>query len=287
MSASTSNEYVLGTGSDEWDRLQIQHRLWSDAAVDAWKRAGFGGEGGRRIIDVGCGPGHATMDLAQLVGRAGEVVGVDESPGFIESLHQQAAARGFTWARGVRLDVQRMGGAEGDPLGTGFDGAYARWVLCFVPDPDAVIAGVAARLRPGGRLVIHDYFNYESMTTAPRTAWHDALVRATADSWREPGGDPDIVGRLPAIIAKHGLRLDDLRVHQRIARGGVDAHGRSDPMMQWPVTWWRTFAPKLVGMGRLRQDECDASLRALDELSRDPSRFIACPPVFEVIASKR
>ena len=53
-----------------------------------------------------------------------------------------------------------------------FDLAYARWVLCFVKDPAAVVRGVARALRKGGRLIVHDYFNYASMTLAcaPRVA---------------------------------------------------------------------------------------------------------------------
>lgn len=296
-------EYVLGTGDDEWSRLQLQHRLWSDAAVDAWKRAGIGGEGVRRILDIGCGPGHAAFDLAQLVGsgNGGRVVGVDESEGFIEGLNKHALARGLTWLKGVQLDVQKLGepavgkaiggvpgdGLESDAVGADFDAAYARWVLCFVSNPDAVMAGVAKRLRTGGRLVVHDYFNYTSMTTAPRSAWFDALVQATAESWRERGGDPDIVARLPAMLARHGLIMDDLRVHLRVARGGLDAHGRGDPMLQWPVSWWRTYGPKLVAMGKVKPETMAEAHRGLDELVRDPTRFVVCPPVFEIIATKR
>lgn len=274
--APKAKEYVLGTGDDELGRLGLQHRLWSNAAASAWMSAGFGP--GSKILDIGCGPGFASFDLAQLVTSAGSVLGIDESAGFIEHLNGQSAARGLPQLRGVVGDVQNLGSAPEVRAG-GFDGAYARWVLCFVQRPQDVVAGIARALRPGGRIVVHDYFNYETMTTAPRSRWHDVLVKATADSWRARGGDPDVMGRFPALCRDAGLKVLSAQVHQRIARGGA-----SDPMMHWPLTWWRTFAPKLVAMNLITQAQCDEALTELTTLSADPHRFIVCPPVYEMIA---
>lgn len=285
MSTPNPQPYVLGTGDDELSRLGLQHRLWSDAAVDAWKRAGIGL--GARVLDVGCGPGFASFDLAQLVGPQGSVLGVDESPGFIEHLLMQAEARGLRQLRGVVGDVQDLDAAAARATeARDFDAAYARWVLCFVIRPERVIAGIAKLLRPGGALVIHDYFNYTSMTAGPRSESHDALVEATAASWRARGGDPDVVGRVPAMLVDAGLRLERLHVHLRVARGGVSSQGHRDPMLAWPLTWWRTYAPKLVEMGMITRELCARALQDLDETERDPTRFIVCPPVFEVVAVK-
>jgi SAM-dependent methyltransferase len=278
MTTAPSKPYVLGTGNDELARLGLQHRLWSDAASTAWKRAGFGM--GSSVLDIGCGPGFASFDLAQLVTPEGSVVGVDESAPFIEHLSTQAAARHLPQLSGQVLDVQRLADADLGP----FDGAWARWVLCFVPDPEAVIAGASACLRSGAGLVIHDYFAYTGMTAAPRLASHDRLVAATAASFKSRGGDPDVVGRLPAFLIRHGFTIELIQVHQRIARGGQSP---ADPMLAWPLTWWRTYAPKLVSMGLIKQSECDEALDDLARIERDPARFIVCPPVYEVIARKR
>lgn len=272
-------EYVLGTGHDELDRLALQHRLWSDAAHAVWRTAAL--RSGDRVLDVGCGPGFASFELAQLVGRTGRVVGVDESAGFVAHLNQQAAARSLPQLRGLVGDVQQLGRAltDGAQPEAPFDLAYARWVLCFVPDPAAVVRGVASLLRPGGRFVVHDYFGYRSMTMAPRRASFDRVVDATIRSWQERGGDPDICARLPRLLAEAGLQLQHLNVHQRLARGG-------EQMFAWPDTWWRTYAPKLVGMGLLSQADLAELLRDLDEVATSPHDFIVCPPVYELIAVK-
>lgn len=281
--ATSPTPYVLGTGDDELARLGLQHRLWSDAAADAWKRAGIGM--GSRVLDVGCGPGFASFDLAQLVTPSGRVVGIDESAPFIEYLAGQAQARGLPQLSGFVRDVQALDGAS--IAGAPFDAAYARWVLCFVRDPGAVVAGVGSMLRSGGHFVVHDYFNYTGMTAAPRLASHDRLVSATAQSIRARGGDPDVVGHLPALLIAHGFEVMHLSVHQRVARGGTRPDGTRDPMLGWPLTWWRTFAPKLVGMNLLSQAHCDEALADLAAIEKDPARFVVCPPVYEVIARKK
>ncbi|MBY0312465.1 MAG: methyltransferase domain-containing protein [Phycisphaerales bacterium] len=282
--------YVLGTGDDELARLGLQHRLWSDAAAHAWKLAGVGA--GASVLDVGCGPGFAALDLADLVTPSGRVVGIDESERFVNHLRAQSHARELHNVSAIVADVQSMFAAPLPNLAPGtFDAAYARWVLCFTPKPADVISGVARALRPGGRFVIHDYFCYTSMTAAPRRASFETLVQATAASWRERGGDPDVMSRVPQMLASAGLSLISMRVHQRIARGGLitTAHTTryQDPMLAWPMTWWQTFAPKLVDMGRITREQCDVALAELDQVAADPTQFIVCPPVYEMIAEKR
>ncbi len=265
--------YVLGTGDDELARLGLQHRLWSDAAHAAWLAAGLAP--GQRVLDVGCGPGFAAFDLAMVVGAGGAVVAVDESAGFVAHGNAQAEARGLRQVTARVGDVQQLSSVLANDAP--FDLAYARWVLCFVRDPEAVVRGVVSALRPGGRFVIHDYFNYGSMTMAPRRRSHDLAVAATMQSWRAQGGDPDIMARVPAMLVAAGCRIERLQVHQRIARG-------SDAMFAWPDTWWRTFAPKLVQKGLLAQADCDRLVADLEAIRRSPADFVSCPPVYELIA---
>ena len=111
------------------------------------------------------------------------------------------------------------------------------------------------------------------MTLAPQRKSHDLAVAATIRAWRGRGGDPHRGERLPAPFQKHGLRLDDIRAHLRIARGG-------DSMFAWPNTWWRTFAPKLVARGELQQSDCDKLMDDLKKIENGDG-FVQCPPVYE------
>ncbi|MDX2116023.1 MAG: methyltransferase domain-containing protein [Planctomycetota bacterium] len=272
---SSIKEYVLGTDAAETQRLELQHRLWSDLAHQTWKNARIGP--GATVLDIGCGPGFATIELAQLVGPAGRVVAVDESETFIDYLRDLARARGLSNIETHVCDVQKLPALNLRP--SSFDLTYARWVLCFVPDPAAVVRGAAELLKPGGRFSVNDYFNYESMTLAPRNPAFSRAILAVGKSWRDRGGDCDIVGRLSRICSSAGLLRTALRVEQRLATPG-------DSMWFWPDSFWKNYVPRLVQSGHLTTAESDDFHAAWRAASADPDAFMMLPPVFEFIAQR-
>lgn len=268
----TAPKYPLGTDREELERLQLQHRLWSDAAHALWRRAGIAP--GMRVLDLGAGPGAATFDLAQLTTSTGRVTAVEESEAFVEHLRESARERGLAQIEARVGDVQGLDGMEAGS----FDLAYARWVLCFLPRPEAAVRGAARLLRRGGALCIHDYFNYEAMTPAPRRASYATIVQATVRSWRDNGGDPDAAGRLPGILADAGFTLEHLACHQRVARPG-------DTMWHWAATWWRSYAPRLVKMGYATEGDAEAFFADFEAMTRERD-FLVLPPVFEMLARR-
>jgi SAM-dependent methyltransferase len=270
----TEHEYVLGTDAVELERLGVQHRLWSDAAAALWRRAGIGP--GSSVLDVGCGPGYASLDLAQLVGRGGRVVGVDLSARFIDEASRRAGALAVPQARFHACALADLEAALGDEV---FDAAYARWVLCFAPDTGGVLDRVAGHLKPGGRLLVQDYFNYRAFTAGPHDERFGVFQRAVETSWRDGGGDPDVVGKLPGLLLERGFEIEHFAVHQRIARPG-------ETMWAWPDTWIRSFSPRLVESGHMTSKEQADLLGLWEEMSVDPSRFLVPPPVWDVVARK-
>jgi SAM-dependent methyltransferase len=284
MSSSTTmqrpnanSDYVLGTCNDESARLGLQHRLWSAATHQLWERAGV--QPGQTVLDLGCGPGHATMDLAQIVGPTGRVLAIDESASFLKQLHDNAVARRFHHVERVLGDVQDLSTVLASEAGQ-VDVAYARWVFCFLSNPEAVIEGLKKALRPGGRAAIQDYFNYErSMTLAPRCEAFTKVIHAVAASWRARGGDTDVMGKLPGLFAKHGFTIEHLDVNQRIARPGTT-------LWHWPNSFWQTFVPKLVETGFITADDMAAFDAAWTKAGENPASFILLPPVFELIVRR-
>ncbi|MGB5133009.1 MAG: class I SAM-dependent methyltransferase, partial [Steroidobacteraceae bacterium] len=79
----TEKDYVLGTHDEEIARLGLQHRVWRPTVLECWRTAGIGR--GNRVIDVGAGPGFATLDLAGIVGPTGEVLAAERSGRFLET----------------------------------------------------------------------------------------------------------------------------------------------------------------------------------------------------------
>jgi ubiquinone/menaquinone biosynthesis C-methylase UbiE len=274
--ADVGDGYVLGTDTDEAWRLGLQHRLWAAQAHGVWERCGI--QPGQTIIDLGCGPGHAAMDLAQLVGSTGRVLALDESAFYLKLLNDDAKARKLSNITRILGNAEEAATLLGDFKGH-VDAVYARWLLCFVPEPEKVVSAVASLLKPGGRFIVQDYFNYEAMTLAPRRPIFTKVVQAVAASWRARGGDPDIVARLPEIFRQHGLKVEHMESRERVARPGSS-------LWHWPETFFRNYVPKLVTSGFLSVDDMAAFKEEWARASANPDSFLLTPTVFDVVGVK-
>ena len=270
--SATEREYVLGTGDAELARLGFQHQVWAAATAAAWERAGF--RRGARILDVGCGPGYATFDLANLVGPGGRVVAVDVSERFIGYLDAERRRRGAEQIETRTEDLEAL-----SVPASSVDGAFARWVLCFVRDPCAIVERVARALRPGGAFAVMDYCRYESFTVAPRDEAIERVVAAVARSFRRHGGNPDVGLDLPALMRQAGLEVRTLRPLVRVARPG-------SALWEWPATFFANYLPSLVQMGEITDVERRAFEHAWEERSRSPDAFLLTPPMVEVTGVK-
>jgi SAM-dependent methyltransferase len=105
-------------------------------------------EPGDSVLDIGCGFGDASLQLGQIVGSAGQVLGVDASPRFIEAARQEASEGG---AENVRFEVADV---ETTKFSERFDMAFSRFGTMFFANPVAALRNVREALRPSGRLVM-------------------------------------------------------------------------------------------------------------------------------------
>ena len=98
---------------------------------------------GGRILDIGCGFGDTTVQLAALVGEGGRVVGVDCAPNFIVASQKRAASRAAPRATFTCADVQT------DDLDGPYDAAYSRFGTMFFTSPVAALRNIQRALAPG------------------------------------------------------------------------------------------------------------------------------------------
>lgn len=265
-------EYLFGTAAVELDRLRLQHKLWSASAFACWERADIGP--GRTVLDLGCGPGFTTLDLAALVTVSGQVIAIDGSTRFIDYLQQQQATLKLPNIDARVMDAQALALEAGS-----IDIAFTRWLLCYVPDPDAVVRGVVDVLRPGGVFAIQDYVRAEDQWLAPPGPAHARVVQVLMEQWRHSGGDPAIGLRLPAVLGRHGLVVEVIRPIQRLLRPG-------SPAWEWPSAFFRQEVPNLVAQGHLSAHEQSAFEAEWAARSADETAYFWAPPMVEVIARK-
>jgi ubiquinone/menaquinone biosynthesis C-methylase UbiE len=101
---------------------------------------------GARVVDLGCGFGDTTLEIARRIGPRGSVVGVDASHRFVEAAREEAR-------RSSRVNATfRTGDVQTAPLEGPFDMAFSRFGTMFFASPVAALRNVRRALVDGGKL---------------------------------------------------------------------------------------------------------------------------------------
>lgn len=268
----SERDYILGTHDEELSRLGIQHRVWRPVVLSCWQRAGI--TTGKRVLDVGAGPGYATVDLAEIVGPTGEVVALERSNKFVRAAKEGCRVRSLT---NVQIDEQDLM-IDDIPSGP-FDFAWCRWVICFVSDPHLAVKKIAAALKKGGTAIFHEYGHYTTWGFAPPRPLMERFKEHVIESWRASGGEPDIGAHLPSLLTQNGFVLRSARPHIFCIRP-------NDYMWQWPATFIESYPARLRELGCI-DSEFEKALRGeLADAEKTPNSLMITPLVLEIVAEK-
>ena len=168
---------------------------------------------GLSVLDVGCGSGAITKGIAEAVGPAGRVVGIDRDHGLIErarSRYPSLPQLSFVTGDAASLDLEPR-----------FDIVTSARMLQWIANPAEAIAGMIRAARPGGWMVVLDY-NHSLNTWTPDppppafVAFYSAFLQ-----WRSAHGwDNEMGNRLPELFRAAGLIDIQTRVQNETAEYG-------------------------------------------------------------------
>jgi SAM-dependent methyltransferase len=269
---AANQEYLLGMDPAEIRRLEQQHETWRHQTKGVWKLAGF--RAGQTIVDLGSGPSFTSLDLVGVVGASGRVVAVDSSAVATDTLRASARGKGIANLELVTSDVSRFDLSAWNP-----DGVFARWLFCFLPDPETLVRQVASALRAGATLAVMDYWNYLAIRTEPSTPLFRKVFKAVFDSFADAGGSLDVAGRLPALFAATGLRVTRVEPLCQVGRPG-------SPVWRWVAAFQTLYLPTLVHKKYLTPAELAQYEHWWQEQERNENAILFAPPVLCVIGEK-
>ncbi|WP_328967725.1 methyltransferase domain-containing protein [Streptomyces sp. NBC_00239] len=195
MSAAAHRETAVYTHGHHESVLR-SHR-WRTAANSA---AYLLGElrPGMALLDIGCGPGTITADLAELV-APGPVTAVDHAEGVLGQARAHAAERGLDTVEFRVADVHAL-----DFPDDSFDVVHAHQVLQHVGDPVRALREMRRVCRPGGIVAARDA-DYAAMTWYPASPGLERWQRLYDAVARANGGEPDAGRRLRAWAREAGF----------------------------------------------------------------------------------
>ena len=146
-------------------------------------------EPGMRLLDVGCGPGTITLDLAARV-APGPTIGVDRDAGVLAEAQSLLRSRDIS---GVEFRTADAYALEFDDAA--FDVVHAHQLLQHLSDPVAALREMRRVLRPGGVLAVRDG-DYGGFVWAPSDPLLDRWLELYHDVCRHNGADADAGRRL-------------------------------------------------------------------------------------------
>jgi SAM-dependent methyltransferase len=211
-----------------------------DAQIEPLGRAAMeraGVKPGERVLDVGCGCGQTLLQLAERVGREGEVMGVDVSGPMLERAGQRVREAGHARVRVHHADAQTFAFAPG-----GFDLVFSRFGVMFFADPPAAFANLRRALAPSGRV------GFVCWQGLDRNPWMRVPVMAAAAHIQFPPppppgapgpfafADPE---RVRGILESAGFRDVALEPHAQeltVGGGGEDLDRAVEFMLQMGPT---------------------------------------------------
>jgi len=199
---NTMNHYVIRGGREGRERLRLLSGVMRPYVLRLFDRLGICE--GMSCLDVGCGGGDVTLELARIVGRSGRVVGTDLDAVKLEAARSESQAQEFK-----NVDF-RLVAEDRSETPESFDFVFARFLLTHVPKPAQILRQMLDATVRGGLLAVVDidfsgYFCYPDCPALRK------YVELYTETVRRRGGDANIGYRLPRLLSE--LQLNDVRMN--------------------------------------------------------------------------
>jgi len=265
MQAMERKHYIIRGGVEGRERLRVLARVLQPTTLSLFDRAGI--KPGMACLDVGCGGGDVTFDLAQRAGSEGRVVGLDIDETKLELARGEAEAKRLGNVEFRLLDISQS--EEGAPE---FDVVYARFLLTHLKDPSGALARMRRVLQPGGVVIVED-IDFTGYFCHPYCSAFSRYVKLYTQTVLRRGGDPNIGPRLPGLLLDAGFERVQVCVVQLAALEG-------EMKLINPLTM-ENIVDAVLEEGLASKEEVDRIIDDLYHFSRDPKTVASSPRVVQ------
>lgn len=260
--------YVLRGGDDGAQRLRLLARAMQPRTHALLARVGI--YRGMRCLDVGCGSGEVTLQIARMVAPEGHVFGIDADRAVFTRARAEAARQ--QWP--ARFEVLN---AEDLLEESVYDCAHTRFLLAHLRQPEHVLERMMCALRPGGTIVAEDV-DFPGHVSYPPCAAFDRYLELYQAVVLRRGGDPTIGRRLPSLLRHAGAEDLSIEVVQPTFCDGEGKFVAAVTMEH--------IRGAVVRAGFASHAEVDALVSELEAFASDPDTLISLPRIFQVWGRK-
>jgi ubiquinone/menaquinone biosynthesis C-methylase UbiE len=253
------DQYFLGHSSVEQRRLQQQAEELAEESAGLFDQIGLAK--GSRVIEIGCGPQGCLELLSSRVGQSGSVVGIELSE------HSVELAREFLAERRIdNVEIRQGNAAQPGLPRESFDLATARLVLVNIPEPEKIVSEMAALVKPGGVVALHEADWIAHVCDPPMPAW-DRLRQVLDDYAAAKGMDLYIGRRIARMLRSAGLV--DVRVNPLIHIYGP-GHSRRPIFLNFV----NNLRDRMVAEGLISEGELAESIASVERHLGEPETLV-------------
>ena len=257
-------KYVIRGGVEGRERLRLLSEVMGPFTRGLLETVGI--PAGSICLDVGCGGGDVTVELARAAGPTGRAVGVDLDETKLQIARREADQQGLS---NIGFEVRDVTAWEPDEL---FDVVYARFLLTHLRNPGHLVSAMRRHLRPGGVVIVED-IDYRGHFAEPDCRALGRAVELYTKSVQSRGADPNIGPRLPGLLREAGLEGVQMKLVQPAAlQGGIK---------NLVCVTLESIAEAVLEDGLATEHELRETIDALYEFARDPRTILGGPRVFQ------
>lgn len=159
------------------------------------------------------------------------------------------------------------------------DAIWCRWTHIFLRHPEQLVVSLAQSLKPGGRIILHEYSDYGAWRLVPDVPSFNRFVAAVLNSWRLGGGEPDIGVYVPRWLESNGLRIVSADLVSYFLTP-------ADPMWIWPMSYVETGTERLAELKVISAEEARQIRQDCNAAAGDAGMHMVTPTVIEIIATR-
>ena len=156
---------------------------------------------------------------------------------------------------------------------------YCRWALAWITNPKEILTKIKDALKPNGKMVIHEYYNYATHVTKPEKPALKKAIAAALKSFKDSDFEIDVGSFLPQYFEELGMKIINIRLMPKLGTPG-------SMTWEWPKTFFHNYFLRLVAMGYLDNHDVEDAIEDLQGLEMLSYATLCCPLVIEVVAEK-
>lgn len=258
--------YAISGGREGKERLDLLSEVMRPTTYQLLRRVGL--ERGMKCLDVGCGGGHVTLLMADLVGQEGRVVGVDIDAEILALAQEDVSALPMTNVEFRRADASICQG-EGE-----YDLVYSRFLLTHVPEPQKCLDAMFRACKPRGGVIVVEDIEFAGSFCYPRCEAYEEYLTLYQEVVRRRGGDPNIGPKLPGLLRAAGVKNVQINVIQ-------PTHLEGDGKFMATITMER-ISHSVISEGLATESDVKRIVAGLNEAVADPDVVMSLPRMFQV-----